>query len=272
MLALFQGHGDKTKVANAFDPVTRLIACIALIVMVAGCATSSNPSEAPKVIFVAEGARDLRESRQSSGQIDVMYRVQEKYPAVRIRDDLARTLQAAGFRVLDHDYLDPDHKQHPDHKQQIPRQWSSYVDGRKRTESCVLRLVEDWQNTDGDVVRYALTYESPCKPVSSVWPDATVDTLEVTAIVIPAALVRVQREAAKKLAPRRRAPGSRPASSIRLDGIGKLFAPSRPWTLNRLVTARDECFSRDRPHAATANAVVSERTSHSRQRRRITQR
>ncbi len=176
--------------------MTRPIACIALIATVAGCATSSTPKEAPKVIFVPEGARDLGESRLASGQIKVTYRVQEKYPAVRIRDDLTRTLQDAGFRILDNDYLDPDHKQ------EIPRHWSSSVDGRKRSETCVLQLVEDWRNTDGDVARYALTYESPCKPMSSSWPDATVDTLEVTAMVIPAALARVQREAAKKLAPR----------------------------------------------------------------------
>ena len=40
--------------------------------------------------------------------------------------------------------------------------------------------------------------------------------------------------------------------------------------LNRLVTTRNGRFGRDGTHAATANVVVSETTSHSRQRRRIT--
>jgi putative transposase len=38
---------------------------------------------------------------------------------------------------------------------------------------------------------------------------------------------------------------------------------------NRLVTTTNGRFGRDRPHAATANVVVCETTSHSRQRRRI---
>ena len=44
----------------------------------------------------------------------------------------------------------------------------------------------------------------------------------------------------------------------------------RSQALNGLVTDTDRHVGRDRPHAATANAVVSETTSHSRQRRRIT--
>jgi hypothetical protein len=55
-------------------------------------------------------------------------------------------------------------------------------------------LVEDWQNNQGDVVRYSLRYDSPCDagPVRRMEP--TTATLKVTIGMFPAALARAMRK------------------------------------------------------------------------------
>jgi hypothetical protein len=70
--------------------------------------------------------------------------------------------------------------------------------------------------------------------------------------------------------PSRRSCSREHAVSRNASGRCQVVRVIRRQALNRLVTPTDGHFGRARPHAATANAVVSETTSHSRQRRRIT--
>jgi hypothetical protein len=173
--------------------------CIAILLCItAGCRSTGSPADVPKAVFYPPGARELRVSDGvAPGQIDVAYVVEEKYPAPEIREGLTRTLRDSGYQPLDHDFLDPSLKLG------VPRDWGSYVDGTARRETCVRELVEDWQNTQGDIARYRLRYDSPCEagPVRRAEP--TTATLKVTVGMIPAAAARAAREAPSRVSPGR---------------------------------------------------------------------
>jgi hypothetical protein len=78
---------------------------------------------------------------------------------------------------------------------------------RSAGQSCVVMLLsatagchtasspEDWQNSEGDVVRYSLRYDSPCEggPVRRDEPGTA--RLRVTVGILPAAAARAAREA-----------------------------------------------------------------------------
>ncbi len=175
------------------------ICIVILICATGGCRSASSPTDVPKAVFLPPSARDLRVSGGvAPGQVDVTYLAEEKYPAPEIRKGLARTLRDSGYEPLDHDFLDPTIKL------EVPRRWESYVDGTTGRETCVRELVEDWQNSQADVLRYSLRYDSPCEagPVGRTEP--TTATLRVTIGLIPAAAARAGREALGRLSPDRR--------------------------------------------------------------------
>jgi hypothetical protein len=175
------------------------ICIVILLSATAGCRPSSSPADVPKAVFRPPGARELRVSDGvAPGQVDVVYVAEEKYPAPEIREGLTNTLRDSGYQLLDHDFLDPSVKL------EVPRDWGSYIDGPTRRETCVRELVEDWQNSQGDIVRYSLRYDSPCEagPVRRAEP--TTATLKVTVAMIPAAVARAAREALSRV------PRSRP--------------------------------------------------------------
>jgi hypothetical protein len=169
---------------------SRLYMVILLAVM-AGCGRASFPADVPEAVFVPSGARELRVSDGAApDQVDVAYVAEEKYPAPQVRQGLARALRDSGYQLLDHDFLDPDEKV------EVPRKWGSYIDDTGRREICVREVVEDWQNAQGDVVRYSLRYDSPCDAGLRRQPTTT--TLRVTVGMIPAAAVRAARESLRE--------------------------------------------------------------------------
>jgi len=174
-----------------------LVRLLALLAVVGGCATSVDPAEVPKSVFVPGGARDLRVSGEPPGKIDVTYVVQEKYPTSQTREHLAQALRDSGYHLLDHGFLEPNVKM------ETPRVWASYVDDRTPHETCVRELVENWQNANGDVVLYGLRYDSTCDPAAVRRSEPTTDTLKVVAAVIPAGLVREGRETLRTTLPQR---------------------------------------------------------------------
>ena len=88
-------------------------------------------------------------------------------------------------------------------KLEVPRDWSSYVDSTSRRETCVRELVEDWQNSQGDVVRYSLRYDSPCEAGRVRRAEPTTPKLKVTVGMMPAAAARATREALGRVSPGR---------------------------------------------------------------------
>lgn len=180
---------------NSMSRCIRGRTCIALLLSaLAGC-RSPSPGDVPKAVFVSPGARELRVSDGvARSQIDVAYVADEKYPAPGIREGLARALRDSGYQPLDHDFLEPSQKT------EVPRDWSSYNSGR---QTCVREVVEDWQNTQGDVVRYSLRYDSPCEAGPVRRDEPTAATLKVTVGMIPAAAATAMREAARQVTPGR---------------------------------------------------------------------
>lgn len=165
----------------------------ALLCAVAACRSSAQPGAVPTAVFVPPAARQLRVTDGAApGQRDVVYLIEEKYPAPRIREGLGRTLRDSGYQILDHDFLDPSGKPEP------PRDWGSYVDAATRPETCVRELIEDWQNGRGDVVRYSLRYDSPCDSGRASRTEPTTDTVKVAVGVIPAETARALRDALSK--------------------------------------------------------------------------
>jgi hypothetical protein len=184
------------RAVRAIESRTAVVVLFAIIV---ACRSSGSSADIPKPVFVPQGARELRVGQGvATGQVDVSYLVEAKYPAPDLREALARTLRASGYQVLDHDFLDPGTRIDG------PRDWASYVDATLRPATCVRELVEDWQNLQGDVVRYSLRYDSPCEagPVRRMMP--TNETLRVTAAVIPAETARATREALESFSRQRK--------------------------------------------------------------------
>lgn len=162
---------------------------IILLAVMAGCGRTSTPADVPNAVFVPSHARDLRvRDGVAPGQIDVAYIAEEKYPAPQVRQGLARALRDSAYQPLDHDFLDPSERL------EVPREWGSYTQDTRGREICVREVVEDWQNAQGDIVRYSLRYDSPCEagPVRRAEPTTT--TLRVTVGMIPVAAVRAARE------------------------------------------------------------------------------
>lgn len=130
-----------------------------------------------------------------TGQVDVSYVTDEGYPATETRASLGRTLHSAGYALLDHDFLDPDHRF------ERPPEWWSYEDGTTSSERCVWQVVEDWQNAAGDVVRLALRYRQPCEAGPVRRGEPTSRSLRIVAGLLPAATARAGREAARSVRP-----------------------------------------------------------------------
>ena len=85
---------------------------IILLSAVAGCSSSSNLADVPKAVFVsprAHGGFRVADGA-APGQVDVSYVAQAKFPAIEIREGLARALRESGYQVLDYDFLEPSRK------------------------------------------------------------------------------------------------------------------------------------------------------------------
>jgi hypothetical protein len=181
--------------ADWLEGMNRRSRILILFALVGGCSPSSLRSDVPKPVFVPTAARELRVANGvAPGQVDISYVVQAKYPAAEIRDGMARALRDGGYQLLDHDFLNPSRKL------ENPRDWSSYVDGTGRRETCVRELVEDWQTPHGDVVRYSLRYDSSCEAGPAAHRvEPTPEALRVSVGVIPAESARAAREALDRI-------------------------------------------------------------------------
>jgi hypothetical protein len=176
----------------------RQIYFVILLSATAACRSASSPADIPKAVFLSPSARELRVTNGAApGQVDVAYVAEEKYPAPEIREGLTRTLRDGGYQPLDHDFLDPSLRL------EVPRDWGSYLDSSTRSETCVRELVEDWQNSQGDIVRYGLRYDSPCEAGPVRRDEPTTVILKVTVAMIPAAAAHAAREALSRVSPGR---------------------------------------------------------------------
>lgn len=162
----------------------RIGALIAAAVVAAAChANAVRTDKIPAVLLVPAGATDVRAETKANGETGVTYTVSEAYPADSLLERIRAVLRS-GWTPLQTDWLNPG-------------QPSSHVTGwttfEDRTRSPIKRVhqwLAQWQDAQGNVVWYALRYESKL-PQGTAYPgEPDNQHLRVTAVWEPAALAK----------------------------------------------------------------------------------
>jgi len=131
---------------------------------------------------------DVRREAALGGRIGVSYSVVQPYPAEPFLARVRESLAAGEWSALPDDWLNPGSpSSHQDG-------WGDVIDGTVSPNLRVHQWMAEWQNQAGDIVLYALRYESAL-PAGSVY-DAGPDNsdLRVTALWIPAATVKQMQD------------------------------------------------------------------------------
>jgi hypothetical protein len=145
------------------------------------------PEKLPVELLVPAGAREV-ESRVERGVAAVKFKMNAAYPAPDFLASASSRLEPLGWKKLPTDWLNPT----------IPsshmRGWTSFPDTRTRPFMGVHQWIGDWQNMSGDVVTYSLRYASPVQDTQHKVAPPTNDNLEVTEMLIPAAMAKSMQD------------------------------------------------------------------------------
>jgi len=137
---------------------------------------ASAPSEeVASVLFVLEGARDVRQNNGAVGSYHVTYALSEKHPAGNAIRRISSQLEVLGWQPLKEDWLNPG----------VPsshvRGWTDFIDATRRPTQHVHQWSAQWQDDSGNLVMYFFRYAFPENG------PADLDSLSVIASWYPAA-------------------------------------------------------------------------------------
>jgi hypothetical protein len=132
--------------------VRQLWRAVAVTILSAACASQPpDPQSLTDGLIVLPGASKTRITDRNSA---VSYDLQVQYPAQEVIDSVARQLTQKGWKALETDMVNPS----------LPASasagWGSYVDGTKHPETNVYQWIGQWQDSQGTVAWYTLSYEA----------------------------------------------------------------------------------------------------------------
>src|SRR3954469_2012262 len=116
-----------------------------LLIPLAACAKQPDASDHTREFIVLQGAFAVESNHEGSGMI--RYTVRAPFPASDVRTELARILEARGWKRATHDPVFPDVEAS-----------ESFHNYRYRSGLVGKRLVVAWINQQGDVHGYELLY------------------------------------------------------------------------------------------------------------------
>jgi hypothetical protein len=154
-------------------------------VVLFGAACRSHAAEPPRMqlppsIVVPAGATDVHPETKPDGETGVTYTVREEFPADDVLRQIRAGLPAPEWRPLSDDWLNPGMRSSQE------RGWTNFSDLTKTPRSEVHQWLAQWQDSRGNVVVYALRYDSKAREGRDDMsrPDNT--NLHVAAVWVPA--------------------------------------------------------------------------------------
>ncbi len=179
---------DVNKCGNSTQGLPTLLDGRAALALTSSCGRGGAQSgKPPQELLVPAGAREVV-SRIEGGIAAVKFKVSAPYPAADFLASANSRLEPLGWQKLSTDWLNPT----------IPsshvRGWTSFPDTRTQPFMGVHQWLADWQNGSGDVVSYSLRYTSPVQDALHKVAPPTNDDLEVTELLIPAAMAKSMRD------------------------------------------------------------------------------
>jgi hypothetical protein len=167
--------------------------------------------EIPAVLIVYPNAKDVNTHTEPNGQVSMIYRVDQNYPAQEILNHLKEVLMAKRWTPLMTDWLNPD----------IPsshaRGWTKWIDGTVTPNTRVHQWFAEWKNDKGDIVLYELRYDSRLDSYSQMTKPPDNSRLRVTGIFVPRELAVNMRELAVKFQSEKLDEAGRPNPSLQSD-------------------------------------------------------
>jgi hypothetical protein len=157
------------------------------------------PSQAatlPQELIVADGATDVRSQERPDGAVELLYRANQPYPAVGLLASIHAAVPRERWQPLTDDWLNPGNPS--SHK----TGWGSFIDGTKSPNTLVHRWNGQWKDRDGNIVVYALDYNSAYNaalPLFSQLPGNS--RLEVSAMWVPTSTAKAIQDALSIAAP-----------------------------------------------------------------------
>jgi len=161
-----------------------LIFLLLSVVIFFGCQTKSsqNPKDYSDSLVLLPTAANIYYGKVNNTD-QVWYTLKADYPATAVINELQKKIDDKGWSTLKEDYLNPG----------LPtsavRGWTKFEDVSKQPNTVVHSWNSDWQNKNGDVLRYHLNYRYPINSQ----PDMT--SLTVVAIYVPSEIAKAIRQA-----------------------------------------------------------------------------
>jgi len=170
---------------------TRIVGWLLVAAATASCRhNATGPVKLPPELIVRKGATDVRMQKRTDGGVELSYRVLEQFPADSLLSELKAALPAERWRPLTENWLNPGTSSGD------ARGWTSFFDTTKTPPKLVHVWSGGWQDSQGNLVEYAVTYESRERPAGS-WSAPPDDSAAmVTALALPTAAVERLRRAA----------------------------------------------------------------------------
>lgn len=131
-------------------------------------------------LVVITGAKDVTQVNSGWGTTQVSYTDARKFPAAEALSELSGKLKASGWTELKEDAFNPG--------KPSGQGWTTFGD---RDGKEVRQWMADWKDSNGNVVRYELTYTFPAN-------SRELGPLNVVGIFTPAALYQKQLEEIRK--------------------------------------------------------------------------
>jgi hypothetical protein len=133
----------------------------------------------PVVLVVPPGATDVRPETKPDGQMAITYRVREEFAADALLGRIRAALPSPEWQPLPNDWLNPgllsSHK----------RGWTDFDDATRTPPTHVHQWLAQWQDSQGNVVWYALRYDSRVQGGAADLSRPDNSSLSVTAVFVP---------------------------------------------------------------------------------------
>jgi hypothetical protein len=171
---------------------------VATAVMAVSCRGGPDaPVTLPPELIVVDGAKDVRPRQRPDAGIEVLYRVDQPFPATELLERVRAALPSQRWHPLMEDWLNPGRA--TSHQ----RGWGSFTNGLKQPNTLVHAWSAEWKDDAGNLVLYGLVYESKYNPSlpSFAWPPPDNSMLEVTALWLPASTVNAMQQMPRSAEP-----------------------------------------------------------------------
>lgn len=151
----------------------------------------------PDALIVLTGANHPKRF-YVRGMDQIVYRLQEKFPATQAIHDISQQLETKGWQPLKEQYL------HPELPSSHAIGWTFYEDKRIGYTSFVFEWSADWKDKQNNIVTYSFRYRDPAKKYAqkTYILKPTNSDLYVAASYMPEKVARTIRESAGKYKPK----------------------------------------------------------------------